>query len=254
MNERLLSPLFTWRSAVASRESGLSPTQRHVALTLSLHMSEKGDSCFPSMARLVDETGLGLSTIREAMRRLAEQGWLEREVSHERGRTNRYRALVPDAYRQELAVSDTASSQHENRQELAAIPPTAGGEDVIESDSEDLAPRSRRERARDELWDKLADVFGPVADKTNAHAKRNKAIGDLRKLGASPDSIDAALAAWPRLFDGAAVTDVALATHYPQLAATVDKAQARRRRSKPCDECGTGGGLHAAGCGKAAAA
>lgn len=127
-----LSHLFTWRSAVASGDSGLTATQRHVALTLSLHMSEKGDSCFPSMGRLVEETGLGLSTIRDALRRLAESGWLEREVSHRRGRTNRYRARVPDANRQQPAVSETASSQQPNRQHLAAIPPSSGGEDVIE--------------------------------------------------------------------------------------------------------------------------
>lgn len=265
-----LSPLFTWRSAVASKESGLSPTQRHVALTLSLHMSEKGDSCFPSMPTLVDETGLGLSTVRESLRRLGETGWLERVVSHQRGRTNRYRALVPEAYRQERALGEeTARSEHSYRQEQASIPPSAGGEVVTESDIEDDSSGDAvASRAPDEIWNLLEETFGAVADKTQAHGRRNKAVGDLRKLGATPDGIRYAMQAWSRQFAGATLTDIALATHYPQLTAgrgeTVsvaaaplppaavlrDRASSLERGLKQgvCSECGIGGGRHTTDC------
>lgn len=258
MNDRLLSPLFTWRSAVASKESRLSPTQRHVALTLSLHMSEKGDSCFPSMARLVDETGLGLSTVRRMMQQLHEAGWLDRQVNASGLGTNRYRAMIPESYQVEEPRPQRAGSADEPRPQQAGTPPAAGAKDVNEDDKEQpLAPqaaRARPARKPDPVWDALVELFGPVVDKTNAHAKRNKAVGDLRKLGASADAIDAAMRAWPRLFGDAALTDVALATHYPQLLKAAGWKDGQPTRRKPCDECGVGGGMHAAGCSKAEAA
>lgn len=72
--EHRLSALFTWRSAICDSE--LPSTSRHVALTLSLHMSERGDSCFPSVRRLADETGLSRRTVQRHLKELVEAGWL----------------------------------------------------------------------------------------------------------------------------------------------------------------------------------
>jgi hypothetical protein len=253
-----LSPLFTWRSAVASKESMLTPTQRHVALTLSLHMSERGDSCFPSMARLTDETGLGLSTVREAMRRLHSLGWLHREVSHTRGRTNRYTALVPITYRQERAVSVTAETELPYRRDLAPKPPGVGGEDVIEGDKEGEGGAAGAARPRDLVWDSLEALFGPVGDgKSNARSKRNAAVRDLKGFGATAETIEAVARTWPRAMpEGALMTDVALATHYPQLAhqARIAPGGDGRAISAPCSSCGIGGGFHEQGCPEAVAA
>lgn len=114
--------------------------------------------------------------------------------------------------------------------------------------SDDVVGRRSRKRAADPLWDSLVETFGPVAEKTNAHAKRNRAVGDLRKLGATVDGIAAALKAWPRLFDGASVTDVALSTHYPQLLQAAGwKGGAAPARTIVCDYCG-GRGKHAEDC------
>ena len=137
--DRMLSPLFTWRSAVASKESKLTATQRHVALTLSLHMSERGDSCFPSMPTLADETGLGLSTVRKATGHMHEAGWLVRKVR--RGRqSNLYTAVIPDWYLAALgppaASGHPTGSERSPRQQGAVRPPAASDKGVIEDDIE----------------------------------------------------------------------------------------------------------------------
>lgn len=69
-----LSPLFTWRSAIC--QSDLPSTSRHVALVLSLHMSELGESCYPSQARLAKETGLARETVSRHLAKLEEEGWI----------------------------------------------------------------------------------------------------------------------------------------------------------------------------------
>lgn len=89
-----LSPLFTWRSAIA--EASLASTTKVVAFALSLHMSERGDSCFPSMPRLAAEAGVDESTARRHVKLLIDQGWLSMLArGGGRSRTNRYAAKIP---------------------------------------------------------------------------------------------------------------------------------------------------------------
>lgn len=75
MSERRLAPLFTWRSAIC--ESDLKSTTRHVALTLSLYMNERGGSAHPGATRLAAETGLHIATVRACLAELVDGGWLE---------------------------------------------------------------------------------------------------------------------------------------------------------------------------------
>jgi hypothetical protein len=91
-----LSPLFSWRGSIC--DSDLTPTQRHVALTLSLHMNERGGSCFPSIETLQHETGLSYDGTRRALRVLSDRGWLIRQMTHrggDRGTRVEYVATVP---------------------------------------------------------------------------------------------------------------------------------------------------------------
>lgn len=83
----------SWRSAIA--DSALPPQARHVALTLSLHMNERGGgSCFLFPRTLRKETGLGRSSIVKYLRLLEQEGWLYRH--HGGGKVmTRYMAISP---------------------------------------------------------------------------------------------------------------------------------------------------------------
>lgn len=104
----------------------------------------------------------------------------------------------------------------------------------------DMAPAQRPPRAPDLIWNTMEELFGPVEQGTNAHARRNKAIKDLKLLGAEPEDLPRALASfrasWPRAY----CTDIALATHFPLLRP--------KRVAPPCPDCGVGGGMHAIDC------
>lgn len=96
---RELSPLFTWRSAIV--DSGLPPTSRHVALTLSLHMNERGGSCFPSLETLTEETGLSKASVVTHLKVLEDCGWLTKEKGggrrkDGRGISSTYTATIPE--------------------------------------------------------------------------------------------------------------------------------------------------------------
>lgn len=114
-----LSPLFTWRSAIASgvgpqdyeltiagkgvaeptlkKVSGL--LQRAIAHVLATHMNERGASCFPAIATIAMEAACSERAVQFAIRALEESGWLiVRQGGNQRGNrrtSNTYRATFP---------------------------------------------------------------------------------------------------------------------------------------------------------------
>lgn len=64
---------WTWRHAII--KSSLPPTTRHVLLTLSCHLNDLGEDCFPSTAMLADETGLSERSVCTHLALAAEHGW-----------------------------------------------------------------------------------------------------------------------------------------------------------------------------------
>ena len=95
-----VSNKFSWERAVV--QSDLDGTSRHVALTVGLHFSKAGDSCWPSMETLAEESGLHLSTVKRHLTILREAGWL---IVHSGGSpkggtrtSNRYEAAIPSRW------------------------------------------------------------------------------------------------------------------------------------------------------------
>lgn len=77
MPERaFLAPIFTWRSAIL--QSDLRPTTRHVLLTLACYMNEAGESAFPAIPRLMQDTGLGRTAVEDHLRQAHQRGWVVR--------------------------------------------------------------------------------------------------------------------------------------------------------------------------------
>jgi len=91
-----LSPLFSWRGQIAG--SKLHSTTKLVAFTLSLHMSERGDSCFPSIETLAEEASLHYDTVKDHLSKLAADGWITKTYDRSvKGRGTRvyYAASIP---------------------------------------------------------------------------------------------------------------------------------------------------------------
>ena len=99
MTDLFLLPLFDWRSAVASKYGPEKPTTRFVLLTLALHMSVKGDSCFPSIDLLAEESGLSRRAVIEHLQIAEATGWLSKKDRSARSgqgwRRIEYYGLIP---------------------------------------------------------------------------------------------------------------------------------------------------------------
>ena len=69
------NPFFSWRSAIL--KSSIPPTTKLVLLTLSCHMNDAGESCFPSINLLCAETGLSNRAVVTHLHNSAELGWIK---------------------------------------------------------------------------------------------------------------------------------------------------------------------------------
>lgn len=207
----MLSPLFSWRAAIC--DSTLAPTTRLVALTLSLHMNERGGSAFPKQATLARESGLSVDTVRDHLQKLRETGWLVALTYATPGRPVEYAAAIPQG---------------------GVQTPTLGG---VENPTQDVITGRREEpngsslaRPRNELWDALTEIFGEPATKS-AQTLRGKVYNSLAAAGAKPDEVLARARSWPKHFDNATLTEAALEKHWHTLARPPMRLEERRGRS-----------------------
>ncbi len=73
------SPVHAWRKAIIAESSGLTATQRHVALTLTFFVDSEDLSTYVGPARLARATNLSLRTIKRTIPELVVAGWLMRK-------------------------------------------------------------------------------------------------------------------------------------------------------------------------------
>lgn len=96
---------FDWRLAIL--EAHLPPTLKLLAFVLSMHMSRAGDSCFPGVTLLMEQSGLARATVHKGLLALITLGWLRRETHTGRGHSSEYIACFPAAVVAEIVEEAT---------------------------------------------------------------------------------------------------------------------------------------------------
>ena len=83
--------LYEWRWKLLEDER-LTATERHVGLTLHVHMRPSRPTCYPSVPTLAAETARSASTVKAATAGLERAGYLERKSGKGRGHSTVYTA------------------------------------------------------------------------------------------------------------------------------------------------------------------
>lgn len=179
-----VSPLFSWRTAIARSE--LPSTTKLVALVLSLFMSELGDGCFPSYSTIAARCSLSRNATIRHVRALTKLGWLEKTKRRRRdgeSESNLYRALVPVGY-EDYYPSDAGSlgvATHDGPTALTTATDTASRDaDASRGD------RQKKKREPDPVWDALVEAFGTPAK--SEESRYGKVARDVR--GNLPEGAD----------------------------------------------------------------
>jgi hypothetical protein len=91
-----MSAFFSWQQAIL--KSSLEPTTRLVCLTIGCHMALDGSGCFPSYAKIADESGLGRRTVIDHVQKAVDAGYLtleHRERENGSSTSNLYQPTMP---------------------------------------------------------------------------------------------------------------------------------------------------------------
>jgi hypothetical protein len=185
------------------------------ALTWLLNKPDDWRFTAESMAR--GEGREGRDAVRNALRELEALGYIHRKKYQDAG----------GRWVTESVIYEEAPPGPENP------PPKTGSQSSVEQPSEDqgllqgliprtdtkeedLAPAVRNQRARDEVWDALLVVCGVNPDRVpdSARGKYNRAVADLKKLGATRDEIRQRAQVYRLKWPDVSMTPNALVVHW----------------------------------------
>lgn len=202
-----------------SRSRGLD---RLVLIVLANHHNKGTGRCDPGMRLIAHEAGIAIGTVTAATRRLAALGELVIETPGDARHTSKYRLafMDPPSVQETNAAPDGERSGHERsarpRGERSVQP--RGEQNRKEPEGTSLAPATRT-RERDELFEAVCRVAGidwrQLTDLGRGPV--NRAVRDLRKLGASPHEVSRRAVALRHRYPTAAVTPTSLAKHWAAL-------------------------------------
>ena len=165
---------------------------------------------WPSIATLAEKARISERMAQRHVKLLSEMG--ELEVDYRIGRSSLYRVLTP--------VTDDTPPQS-----VTPVMGDGGGVSPMtpepslnhqERKSYGLTPQ-RSSRKRDELWDILAIELGEPGT-ASERGRRNKALKELREVGATPEEIRRRLGEYRKRWPKIDVTATALAANWTQLA------------------------------------
>ena len=98
---------FSWRQAVL--KSKLGATTKHVLMTLGCHMNEMGESCFPSIELLCEETSLSNRAVITNLRLSKDAGFItttKHGFAGKKWARNEYKATFPPIDNSTKAVNE----------------------------------------------------------------------------------------------------------------------------------------------------
>lgn len=92
---------WEWIDLIASEHGPPDPSTRLVLFVLSLHMTQKGERCFPSQELIAKRSGLSVRAVRDHLNRAEEGSWIGIYRKRREGQAwfvNEYVASVPEQF------------------------------------------------------------------------------------------------------------------------------------------------------------
>lgn len=201
----------------ALRNSQSKLGDRLVMLTLAEAAHDDGTKAFPKVATIAARANLSERQVQRCLRNLVALGEIEATGKTRSGTviysiTGYIASLRGDNMSPPSEPGVTPTSP-------PGVTPTSP-DPSVEPSVELLAAAPQKkppsERKRNELWDTLTDIFGPVTTRTG-ETLRGKHVAELAAAGATPDEIIRRARSWPNHFDSATLTAPALVKHWDTL-------------------------------------
>jgi hypothetical protein len=165
---------FNWIKMI--QKSVLGSQEKYVAHYLSTYMNQNQDVAWPSQARIVNEMGIGKSTLNRALNKLEVKGWIVRERGNPTTNT-RYLINVPTDAVQTLALGGSPTAGLVPQRDKGST--TAGLGVVPQRDTNNkVITKNNNTCAFDEFW----ELYPKKVSKKPALQKFIKLTAEKQKL------------------------------------------------------------------------
>lgn len=206
---------------------------------LLVFMLSKPDGWTFTERALAAQLGVSREQIRTARKTLEDAGYVRRTTQMKDGRPVSVTEVfdTPPSAGTESVPAQVAGIPTDGIPDRREPPPISNEREIVTNENTLRGPRPR---ARDLLFEAVAAVAGQqIGSLTKSERGRlNKAVSDLRAVGATPEQVRSAAAKYRTTYPGAALTATALAAHWSSIA-PVPKESDRR-----CRICGMPEGEH----------
>lgn len=114
--------LWQWKQSLLNKGPD-NPMYKHLLLTLSCFMNQKGKSCFPSINKIEDCSSLSRPTVIKYLKKAKKDGWIKvkkRGIEGKAWNRNEYEAAIPKAVK-EINCDDDVAVKEVNHQGDKAV-------------------------------------------------------------------------------------------------------------------------------------
>jgi len=222
-------------------EQQVEPNAKLVLLALANRSNNETGLCFPGQQLLGAECSMSDRTIRRHLKTLEAAGLVRRRprmLGEGRGRTSdEYRLAFYDQPDRMSACSGPTGQTVRTNRTNQDDQPDKGDRVTVREPEENRKPVAAAPRKTDELWDTMLAVCGidPTTLTRTARGAVNKALKELREIGATPSDLEAKAAAYRKTWPGMSLTPTALVKHWAQLATKADTKKRTCECGQPLD-------------------
>lgn len=223
---------LTW---ALSQTTG-SPTKKLVLLRLADQANDRG-FCWPGKDSIARHCEVHKKTVQKALQELHQQGLIR--IEHRKdddgivNLTSRYWLQIGVGAQDSQGGSQDSQGVGAQDSPNPHLEPSMNPKNPCPADAEASAEPSQKkpDRPRDPIWDTLMEVCGidTSAIPKSARGGYNRAVKELREVGATPDQIKSRAQRWHKVYSGATLTPPALVKHWASLAGSQPKQQSEGR-------------------------
>lgn len=196
---------------------------------------------WPSHSTLAERLRCSPGTVRRLQKELEQIGALTVQHRYSEGVGQRSNLITLHVMQRTLDTTPPITSEHPPIHTCATPPPPVRDRTRTKEQEPNFGDKSQRKR--DDLFDSLVEVcrIDTASLTTSARGAANRAIKELRVVGATAEQIHQAARAYRTQYPTAAVTPSALAKHWPQLIESAAPARQLYAERVNCTDCdGTG--------------
>ena len=210
-----------------------NPTAKLVLMALADHANADGE-CWPSMKKIAQRSGITPRQVSTHIMRLEELGLVTKASRRRYGGQFRGWDYRVNLHRKQ----DTSGSVLPVTSGSPASSPAEAGFRSEPSGNRQVEPVAAAPRKTDPLFDTMLAVCGidPATLTRTARGAVNKALKELREIGATPADLEAKAAAYRKTWPGMSLTPTALVKHWAQLATKADTKKRTCECGQPLDK------------------